>query len=105
MGPLLTLIENSVTKHKHKELKAFCAFWDESPQELTQLNKTLHLDDVGLTTLKGGSDEALKGYSIDTKNKTTVLVYKNRKVTASFVNYDASKDAVKLEAALDDIAR
>lgn len=105
LGPLLSLIENSVKKHKDKELKAFCAFWDEKPQALTQLNKTLHLDDVGLTMLKGGNDEALKGYSIDTQNKTTVLVYKNRKVTASFVNYDAKKDAAKLEAALDEITR
>ena len=105
MGPLLSLIENSVTKHKDKELKAFCAFWDEKPEALTQLNKTLHLDDVGLTTLKGGNDEALKGYSIDTRNRTTVLVYKQRKVTASFVNYEAKRDAAKLQAALDEVTR
>lgn len=105
LGPLLSLIESSATKHKDKELKAFCAFWDEKPEALTQLNKTLHLDDVGLTMLQGPKDEALKGYFIDTRNKTTVLVYKNRKVTASFVNYDAKKDAARLQAALDDITR
>ena len=34
-----------------------------------------------------------------------MIVYKNRKVTAFFVNYDAKKDALKLQEALEAVGR
>ena len=103
LAPLLQLLQRSRDKYAAQEMKAFSAFWAAKPEALKKLNSDLKLNGVGLTMLKGPDDPALKDYSINTKNKTTVIVYKNRKVTASFVNYDAKKDAAKLQAAIDSV--
>ena len=105
LGPLLQLLENARNQYKATDMKAFAAFWAEKPEALEKLNSTLKIDGVGLTLLKGSSDPALQDYAIDTHHKTTVIVYKNRRVTASFVNYDAKKDEAKLKEALQAIGR
>lgn len=105
LAPLLQLLQTSREKYKDKEMKAFGAFWAEKPETLAKLNRDLKIDGVALTLLSGPDDPALQGYSINTKNKSTVIVYKNRKVTASFVNYDAKKDAAKLQEALEAVGR
>lgn len=103
LAPLLAQLEEST--QKKKGFKAFCAFWDEKPEALTRLNQKHHLDHVGLTLLAGANDEALGKYSVNTKNRTTVVVYKNRAVTASFVNFDPKKDMAKLREAIDAATR
>ena len=105
LAPLLQLLQSSRDKYTAKEMKAFGVFWAAKPEALKKLNSDLKLDGVGLTMLKGPTDPALHDYSINTKNKSTVIVYKDRKVTASFVNYDAKKDAAKLQQAIDAVGK
>lgn len=74
--------------------------------QLQALNKKVKADNVALTTLKA-NDESLTGYKIsaDPKVKTTVIVYKQRKVTKVFVNFDAKKDAAALKSAIADASK
>jgi selenocysteine lyase/cysteine desulfurase len=102
---LLQLLQKSREKYKDKEMKAFSAFWAEKPETLEKLNRDLKIDGVALTLLKGPKDPALESYSVNTQNRTTVIVYKNRKVTASFVNYNDKKDAARLQQALEAVGR
>ena len=83
-----------------KEFKAFVLFTQDTPDHLKALNAAAKSDDVALCLLKGKSDKALSSYKIDPGAKNTVLVYRDRKVTAKFVNW-TPKDAQKLQAAID----
>lgn len=43
------------------------------------------------------TDEGMKGYKINPKAKSTVLVYTKKAVTAKFVDYNAKKNAPELD--------
>lgn len=68
---------------------------------MKELNSAEKADNVGLALLKGKSDESLQGYKISTDPsvKNTVIVYRNRKATAVFVNW-TPKETKQLNAAI-----
>lgn len=65
------------------------------------MNQAEKADNVGLALLKGTQDESLAGYKINTDPtvKNTVIVYKDRKASAVFVNW-TPKEADQLKAAI-----
>ncbi len=73
---------------------------DDAPH-LKELNSAEKADNVGLALLKGKNDEAISSYKINTDAsvKNTVIVYRNRKATAVFVNW-TPKETDKLNAAI-----
>jgi hypothetical protein len=93
-----------VTRHKDKDFKAFVMFQNETPERLEAMNKAVKADNVALTLLKN-DDEALQGYKINPEAKNTVIVYKQRKATAVFPNFDPKKDAARLQQAIADATR
>lgn len=88
-----------MTRHKDKDFKAFVMFQNETPQRLQAMNKVEKADNVALTLIKN-DDEALHGYKISPEAKNTVIVYKMRKATAVFPNFDPKKDAGRLQQAI-----
>ncbi len=76
-------------------------FVADDAAHLKQLNSAEKADNVGLALLKGKSDEAIGGYKINTDPsvKNTVIVYRNRKASAVFVNWTA-KETKELNAAI-----
>ncbi len=102
---LLQVLQSATQTYQSKELKAFALFWNEKAEKLKTFNQKFKVDQVGLALLNGAEDPALSLYQVKTSNATTVVVYKDRKVTASFVNYQAKRDAAKLKEALRAISR
>lgn len=79
-------------------------FQNETPARLQAFNKAEKADNVALTILKN-DDEALQGYKINPAAKNTVIVYKERKATAVFPNFDPKKDGKRLQEAIANVAK
>lgn len=88
------------------EFKGFLLFVQDTPDHLKELNKAEMADNIGLALLKGTQDESLAGYKINTDPavKNTVIVYKQRKASAVFVNW-TPKEAQQLKAAIADVSK
>ncbi|MBS2037929.1 hypothetical protein JST97_23285 [bacterium] len=99
--PLLSLLSKATRSNEKAEFKSFILFVQDDAQHLKALNTAEKADNVGLALLKGANDEAIAGYKISTapEVKNTVIVYRNRKATAVFVNWTPS-DSDKLNAAI-----
>lgn len=74
---------------------------EDDAKHLKDLNAAEKADNVGLALLKGKNDESLQGYKINTDPsvKNTVIVYRNRKASAVFVNW-TPKETNQLNAAI-----
>lgn len=98
---MLGLLSKATKSNEKAEFKSFILFVQDDAAHLKQLNTAEKSDNVGLALLKGASDEAIGGYKINTDAsvKNTVIVYRNRKATAVFVNW-TPKDTDKLNAAI-----
>jgi hypothetical protein len=98
---LLGLLSKATRSNEKAEFKSFLLFVQDDAQHLKELNAAEKADNVGLALLKGPSDESLRGYKINTDPsvKNTVIVYRNRKATAVFVNW-TPKETDKLNAAI-----
>ena len=93
-------MSGAVSDHKNVEFKAFVLFVKDTPEHLKALNKGEKADNTALCLLKGKDDESLRFYKVNPAAKSTVLVYKDREVKASFVDFDAKRDSEKLKQAI-----
>lgn len=94
-----------MTKHKDKEFKAFVMFVGAEPERLAKWAKEEKAPDVALTLLSGPDDKTLKDYQVNPKVKTTVMVYKDRKLTASFADPKLPKDADAITKAFEAVSK
>ena len=88
-------------------LKSFMIFKGDQSIEgkLQQFAKLSRIEQVALAYLPGSS-EAFSEYHINPEAKTTVLVYKGRRITDKFVDLPDSADSLKqLESAIDRIEK
>jgi protocatechuate 3,4-dioxygenase beta subunit len=109
MAKLASNLDKQMAQLNRKDLKfkSFMIFKGEGAKlesELARLAKAEALSKVALTWVPGNSD-ALELYKINPEAKTTVLVYKNRRVTEKFVNIDVEKDIKALNEAINKIVR
>lgn len=108
---LVKTLNDSVIANKEKELKGFFIFVDEDAKgieaKLTKLAEKQSANDVALAYLSKSS-EGVVNYKInlDPEVKNTVIVYRNKKVTAKFVNLSADeKGLADLQTALSDVLK
>jgi hypothetical protein len=88
---------------EHESFRAFVYFLDGRPEQLKKLNDELQANSIALALIPDSDlDETLELYDINTKAKSTVLVYKDREVTYKVVNYN-EKDADQVMKAIDKI--
>lgn len=96
---LLTTLSSGIKENKG--FRAFVYFENKTPTQLKELHKKLNLGDLALCLIpKEEKASTMKGYKINPKAKSTVIVYKDRKVTRTFTNYDPAKDAKALKEAI-----
>ncbi len=117
-GDIIDLLGKSVNANKAKEFKGFALFLtDKDPSECTEADAikagycksctegNCHCDKVGIAFLaKDNKGVQSYKYNLDSSVKNTVIVYKERKVIAKFVNL-TSKDLPKLKAEIDKIVK
>ena len=77
------------------DFKAFIFFIDGDAEKIKKLNKEEKADNIAMGILPS-TDDGIKGYKINPKAKSTVLVYTKKSVTAKFVDYSAKKNAADL---------
>lgn len=101
---MLNHLDAKVASSKHG-LKAFevrVTMCEKCVSDNGEIAKMVKGNNVGITQIPSSS-EAVKAYKINTDGtvKNTILVYKNRKVVANFVNLKADKEGLaKLDTAL-----
>lgn len=101
---LAAAVSKSVASSKH-ELKGFVvnlAHCDKCVEGTKTFAKDSKLNNIGITYLKADTPY-VKNYKINTDSavKNTVIVYKNKKVAAKFVNLKADEAGLKqLSAAI-----
>lgn len=102
---LAKTLSANVEAHKAADLKGFmimltmCAGCEGKAAKFAEKAK---LENIGIATL-AFEDKAVKNYkvSLEKEVKNTVIVYKDKKVAAKFVNLtDSKEDLAKLEAAI-----
>ncbi len=105
VSKLTASLSKAVDAHKDKELKAFvvmltmCQGCEAKAKSVGE--KTEHKN-IGIAYLPN-NDAAVKNYKINVSSevKNTVMVYKNKRVAATFVNLKADKEGLeKLHAAI-----
>ena len=107
---LAKTLSASVDAHKSADLKGFVVMMTACPDCEAAAEKFatgLKFNNVGITTLPT-TDGAVKAYkvSLDEQVRNTVIVYRNRRVTAKFVNLTDSKaDLAKLNAAIGEVTK
>lgn len=99
-------LEAAVTTHKDKDMKAFvvmmtmCDGCVNAAKNIGKADKNKHVAITYLPT----TDQGVKGYKINTSKevKNTVMVYKDRKISQTFVNLTPDKEGIaKLNKAID----
>ncbi len=103
------MLGKEVAEHQKQELKAFVVNLTNCEGCVTKMDSWTKAwsPNVGLAHISSG-DPAVEAWkvNISTKVKNTVLVYKNRKVVANFVNLvPNAAGAAKLEAAIHKAAK
>ncbi|HRI43758.1 MAG TPA: hypothetical protein PLL78_09770 [Fimbriimonadaceae bacterium] len=84
------------TAASNKEFKGFVIFLTSdkpaTEKAIVEANKKLGYDAIAMATLAPG-DSAVKNYKVNVASevKNTVFVYKDKKVTAKFVNLEANE--------------
>lgn len=107
----MSALNKAVLDNKGKNLKAFFIFLDSTGKaiepKLTAIAKKTNSYDLGLTYLSP-KDPGVAAYKVnlDPAVKNTVMLYRNRKVTAKFVNLSAkAKDLAALKASIAKLVR
>jgi thiol-disulfide isomerase/thioredoxin len=93
VAALAKTLSANVAEHKAADFKSF------------MIAESAKIDNIGIATL-GVDDKALKAYKVNASAdvKNTVIVYKDKKVAAKFVNLtDSKEDLAKLQAAIDGV--
>jgi protocatechuate 3,4-dioxygenase beta subunit len=97
---LSTRLQNLVVQQRQMKLKGFVIVLDSTPDELKQLAGNLNITQIGLCYPDPQTrDRDLQLYKINPAATNTVMIYKNYKITANFVNLDAS-DFAQVEVAI-----
>lgn len=100
----------NVSAHKAADMKGFMIMLTMCGACEAKANKfaeTAKIENLGIATL-GVDNEAVKAYKVNTSAdvKNTVIVYKDKKVAAKFVNLtDSKEDLAKLQAAIDGVTK
>jgi hypothetical protein len=93
---LVKTLNEAMVANKNKKLKIFAIFLDGSKEKmepmLTKLAEKAKAPDMSLTYISP-KDDAIKAYKInlDPEVKNTVLLYRDRTVTANIVNLVADE--------------
>ncbi len=101
---MVSTLSAAVKKQSKADLKGFVIFIDGDAETIKKLNQELKADNVALCTMPS-TDKGVKGYEINLKAKTTVLLYKKRIVTAKLVDYHAETDQAEFAKQLDALTR
>ncbi len=105
VAALAKTLSANVNAHKAADLKGFmimltmCQACEGKASKFAEGSK---IENLGIATL-GVDNAALKAYKVNPSSdvKNTVIVYKDKKVAAKFVNLtDSKEDLAKLEAAI-----
>ena len=101
VGKIAATLEGEIAKYGAPKFRAFVVFIPRGDAKdlsakLAKLATDYKLKNVALTYVKGPKDEPITNYEINTSadTKNTVLVYKDRKVTANMVNLKADKEGL-----------
>ena len=83
-------LDKLVTTHSTKELKGFVIYSRGDPQKLVQLAKDKNITQAAIAYLKEAKDTSGKNIfqllKINPQAKSTILIYKDRKIFANFVD-------------------
>jgi protocatechuate 3,4-dioxygenase beta subunit len=97
---LAVRLEKLVGEHRNSELKGFVVVLDGRPERLSKLAADLKIAGIGLCHPDPRTREHdLRSYKIVPAADNTVLIYREYKVVATFVNLDAA-DWRRVEAAV-----
>jgi hypothetical protein len=108
VAALAKTLSANVAEHKAADFKSFMIMLTMCQACESKANKfaeSAKIDNIGIATL-GVDDKALKAYKVNASAdvKNTVIVYKDKKVAAKFVNLtDSKEDLAKLQAAIDGV--
>ncbi|HEY7154387.1 MAG TPA: YceI family protein [Gemmataceae bacterium] len=93
-------LEKLVAANEGKDLKGFVIVLDATPDRLAKMAAEKRIAKIGLCYLDPRTkDKDLELYKIHPQARNTILVYRDYKVTANFVNLDARQfNAVELAA-------
>lgn len=104
IGELAAWLDKAVKTHSDKGLKAFIMFIPAKGQEgeavakqVADLSAERKIENVGMTYVNGPDDPAVKLYRINTDEKVrnTLFVYKDKKLTAKFINLTANEEGLR----------
>ena len=102
---LMDRLERLVDQEQQRDLKGFIVALDTPPDPLRQMADDHKVSKIGVCYPDPDwRAEQLKAYKINPAADNTVMVYKNYKVTANFVDLSAA-DFGKLEAAVASLPR
>lgn len=110
VAALAKTLSANVNAHKAADMKGFmimltmCQACEGKAQKFADGAK---YDNIGIATL-GMDNPAVKAYKVNTSSevKNTVIVYKDKKVAAKFVNLtDSKEDLAQLQAAIDAVTK
>jgi hypothetical protein len=100
-----------MSEQKEKQLKAFFIFVTDEGKalapKLTELATQAKADDLCLTFLpKKDEGVELYKFNLDPEVKNTIIVYRNKRVTAKFVNLVADEKGLgELKAAIAEVVK
>lgn len=102
-------ISAAVEKNKASDLKGFSIFMTQDESHVASLNKwveTIDYTNVGWAYV-GKDDPSIGQYKVNTDASilNTVLIYKNRRVVAKFINLGRDEKSLdQLDKALDSVS-
>ena len=100
----------NVDTHKDVEFKGFLIMLTMCPDceaKAAKFAEGAKIENIGIATL-ATTNRAIKAYRVNTADevKNTIIVYRNKRVTAKFVNLtDSKEDLDKLEAAIREVTK
>ena len=102
---LLKLLSSSVKLYKDQNFRAFVYFLDGNEAQIKALNKKLKTDNISLSLITDEERKStLKGYKINSKAKSTIMLYVTRQVKSRMVNFEkGAKDENALKKAIKDL--
>lgn len=88
---LATQLQNLVNEQKGMKLKGFLVVLDSTPDHLKQMSDDLNITQIGVCYPDPATrDHDLQLYKINPAATNTIMVYKNYKVAANFVDLNAA---------------
>lgn len=102
---LVTRLERLVVEHQRNELKGFLAVHDAGGERLKRIAADAKVSRSSLCGMSAKTrDKDLRAYRIDPRAASTIMIYRDYKVVATFVNL-SPKDFGQVEAAVKKLWR